>query len=136
MLAALRSVFSSLTIVGGGAEDDHVRHPRPQTNLKPVAKPPHPGTAGSSRHTGSTVIDWEMGAAGKARADRVENNGIRSISDFLQRHGTGEPILGLGQDLISIGDRRKMKVFESASSALMCPEEALSQSDEFGAMNH
>ena len=80
-------------------------------------------------------MDWEMGAAGKAHADRFENNSIRSISDFLQRDGTGEPILGLRQDLVSIGDRREMKVFESAGGALFRPEEALSQSDQFGAMN-
>jgi hypothetical protein len=60
-----------------------------------------------------------MGAASKARADGVENSGVRSINDFLQRHGTGEPILGLRQNLFSIGDRRKMKVFESAGGALL-----------------
>ena len=90
------------------------------------------GNGWSSRHTGSTVIDWEMGAAGKARADRVENNGICSVRDFLQRDGAGEPILGLRQDLFSIGDMRKMKIFESAGGALMCSEEALSQCVQFG----
>ena len=63
-------------------------------------------------------------------------NGICSVRDFLQRDGAGEPILGLRQDLFSIGDMRKMKIFESAGGALMCSEEALSQSVQFGAMNH
>jgi hypothetical protein len=76
-----------------------------------------------------------MGAAGKARADRFENNGIRSISDFLQRDGTGEPILGLREDLFSIGDRREMKVFESVGGALLCLKERLSQNNQFGAMH-
>jgi hypothetical protein len=73
-------------------------------------------------------------APSKARTDRFENKGICPVSNFLQGDGTDEPILGLRQDLFSIGDRRKMKVFQGAGGARNRPEKALSQSDQFGAM--